>query len=97
MVKMLKKIEAKNAPLSVDDQNKINILLKTYEDGEIKFYTSFSELHGCNMEIKTLEEMEVLLTSDTLEKLKRLGNEFNAKINESLGDKVFISTSNILD
>lgn len=32
------------------------------------------------MEIKTLEEMEVLLTSDTLEKLKRLGNEFNAKI-----------------
>lgn len=49
------------------------------------------------MEIKTLEEMEVLLTSNILEKLKRLGNEFNAKINESLRDKVFISTSNMLN
>ena len=72
MVEMLKKIEAKNTPLSEEDQNKINVLLKTYEDGKIEFYTSFSGLHGRNMEIKTLEEMEVLLTSDSLEKLKRL-------------------------
>lgn len=97
MVKMLKKIEARTAPLNEKDQNKINSLLKTYEKGTIKFYFSYSGLHDANVEIKTLEEMTVILTSDSLENMEKLGEEFDSKIRESLGDKVNISDSNVID
>ena len=97
MVKMLKKIEACNAPLNVDDQNKINKLLKTYKNGKIEFYTSFSGLHGRNLEITTLEEMEVMLTSESLDDLEKLEKEFDSKIKENLGDKVRILNSNIIN
>ncbi len=94
---MLKKIEACNTPLNEEDQNKINILLKTYETGKIEFYTSFLGLQGRNMEITALEEMEVVLTSDSLEDLEKLEKEFDSKIKENLGDKVRISDSNIIN
>ena len=53
MVKMLKKIVV-NKPLNKEDETKINALLKTYETGTIEFYSSFSELHGQNLEITTI-------------------------------------------
>ena len=94
---MLKKIEVVDKPLNKEDERKICALLKTYETGTIEFYTSFSELHGRNLEIKTLEEMEVQLTSDSLENLKQLEKEFDLRIKEEIGDKVKILSSNIIN
>ena len=96
MVKMLKKIVV-DKPLNQEDETKITALLKTYETGTIEFYSSFSELHGQNLEITTLEEMEVQLTSDSLENLEQLEKEFDIRINEEIGDKVKILSSNILN
>ncbi len=95
MVKMLKKIVV-NKPLNKEDETKINALLKTYETGTIEFYSSFSELHGQNLEITTLEEMEVQLTTDSLENLEQIEKEFNIIIREEIGDKVKILSSNII-
>lgn len=95
MVKMLKKIVV-NKPLNKEDETKINALLKTYETGTIEFYSSFSELHGQNLEITALEEMEVQLTSDSLENLEQLEKEFDIRIREEIGDKVKILSSNII-
>lgn len=95
MVKMLKKIVV-NKPLNKEDETKINALLKTYETGTIEFYSSFSELHGQNLEITTLEEMEVQLTTDSLENLEQLEKEFDIRIREEIGDKVKILSSNII-
>lgn len=95
MVKMLKKIVV-NKPLNKEDETKINALLKTYETGTIEFYSSFSELHGQNLEITTLEEMEVQLTTDSLENLEQIEKEFDIRIREELGDKVKILSSNII-
>ena len=95
MVKMLKKIVV-NKPLNKEDETKINALLKTYETGTIEFYTSFSELHGQNLEITTLEEMQVQLTTDSLENLEQLEKEFDIRIREEIGDKVKILSSNII-
>lgn len=81
MVKMLKKIVV-NKPLNKEDETKINALLKTYETGTIEFYSSFSELHGQNLEITTLEEMEVQLTTDSLENLEQIEKEFDIRIRE---------------
>ena len=89
MVKMLKKIVV-NKPLNKEDETKINALLKTYETGTIEFYSSFSELHGQNLEITTLEEMEVQLTTDSLENLEQIEKEFDIRIREEIGDKVKI-------
>lgn len=97
MVKMLKKIEVVNKSLNEEDETKINALLKTYETGTIEFYTSFSELRGRNLEITTLEEMEVQLTNDSLENLEQLEKEFDLKIMEEFGDKVKILSSNIIN
>lgn len=97
MVKMLKKIKVVNKSLNKEDETKINALLKSYETGTIEFYTSFSELHGRNLEITTLEEMEVQLTSDSLENLEQLEKEFDLKIMEEFGDKVKILSSNIIN
>lgn len=95
MVKMLKKIVV-NKPLNKEDETKINALLKTYETGTIEFYSSFSELHGQNLEITTLEEMEVQLTTDSLENLEQIEKEFDIRIREKIGDKVKILSSNII-
>lgn len=95
MVKMLKKIVV-NKPLNKEDETKINALLKTYETGTIEFYSSFSELHGQNLEITTLEEMEVQLTTDSLENLEQIEKEFDIRIKEEIGDKVKILSSNII-
>lgn len=96
MVKMLKKIVV-NKPLNKEDETKINALLKTYETGTIEFYSSFSELHGQNLEITTLEEMEVQLTTDSLENLEQIEKkEFDIRIREEIGDKVKILSSNII-
>lgn len=95
MVKMLKKIVV-NKPLNKEDETKINALLKTYETGTIEFYSSFSELHGQNLEITTLEEMEVQLTTDSLENLEQIEKEFDIRIREENGDKVKILSSNII-
>lgn len=95
MVKMLKKIVV-NKPLNKEDETKINALLKTYETGTIEFYSSFSELHGQNLEITTLEEMEVQLTTDSLENLEQIKKEFDIRIREEIGDKVKILSSNII-
>lgn len=95
MVKMLKKIVV-NKPLNKEDEIKINALLKTYETGTIEFYSSFSELHGQNLEITTLEEMEVQLTTDSLENLEQIEKEFDIRIREEIGDKVKILSSNII-
>lgn len=95
MVKMLKKIIV-NKPLNKEDETKINALLKTYETGTIEFYSSFSELHGQNLEITTLEEMEVQLTTDSLENLEQIEKEFDIRIREEIGDKVKILSSNII-
>lgn len=95
MVKMLKKIVV-NKPLNKEDETKINALLKTYETGTIEFYNSFSELHGQNLEITTLEEMEVQLTTDSLENLEQIEKEFDIRIREEIGDKVKILSSNII-
>lgn len=95
MVKMLKKIVV-NKPLNKEDETKINALLKTYETGTIEFYSSFSELHGQNLEITTLEEMEVQLTTDSLENLEQIEKEFDIRIREEIGDKVKIISSNII-
>ena len=95
MVKMLKKIVV-NKPLNKEDETKINALLKTYETGTIEFYSSFSELHGQNLEITTLEEMEVQLTTDSLENLEQIEKEFDIIIIEEIGDKVKILSSNII-
>ena len=95
MVKMLKKIVV-NKPLNKEDATKINALLKTYETGTIEFYSSFSELHGQNLEITTLEEMEVQLTTDSLENLEQIEKEFDIRIREEIGDKVKILSSNII-
>lgn len=95
MVKMLKKIVV-NKPLNKEDETKINALLKTYEIGTIEFYSSFSELHGQNLEITTLEEMEVQLTTDSLENLEQIEKEFDIRIREEIGDKVKILSSNII-
>lgn len=95
MVKMLKKIVV-NKPLNKEDGTKINALLKTYETGTIEFYSSFSELHGQNLEITTLEEMEVQLTTDSLENLEQIEKEFDIRIREEIGDKVKILSSNII-
>lgn len=95
MVKMLKKIVV-NKPLNKEDETKINALLKTYETGTIEFYSSFSELYGQNLEITTLEEMEVQLTTDSLENLEQIEKEFDIRIREEIGDKVKILSSNII-
>ena len=95
MVKMLKKIVV-NKPLNKEDETKINALLKTYETVTIEFYSSFSELHGQNLEITTLEEMEVQLTTDSLENLEQIEKEFDIRIREEIGDKVKILSSNII-
>ena len=95
MVKMLKKIVV-NKPLNKEDETKINALLKTYETGTIEFYSSFSELHGQNLGITTLEEMEVQLTTDSLENLEQIEKEFDIRIREEIGDKVKILSSNII-
>lgn len=95
MVKMLKKIVV-NKPLNKEDETKINALLKTYETGTIEFYSSFSELHGQNLEITTLEEMEVQITTDSLENLEQIEKEFDIRIREEIGDKVKILSSNII-
>lgn len=95
MVKMLKKIVV-NKPLNKEDETKINALLKTYETGTIEFYSSFSELHGQNLEITTLEEIEVQLTTDSLENLEQIEKEFDIRIREEIGDKVKILSSNII-
>ena len=95
MGKMLKKIVV-NKPLNKEDETKINALLKTYETGTIEFYSSFSELHGQNLEITTLEEMEVQLTTDSLENLEQIEKEFDIRIREEIGDKVKILSSNII-
>lgn len=95
MVKMLKKIVV-NKPLNKEDETKINALLKTYETGTIEFYSSFSELHGQNLEITTLEEMEVQLTTDSLENLEQIEKEFDIRIREEISDKVKILSSNII-
>ena len=95
MVKMLKKIVV-NKPLNKEDETKITALLKTYETGTIEFYSSFSELHGQNLEITTLEEMEVQLTTDSLENLEQIEKEFDIRIREEIGDKVKILSSNII-
>lgn len=95
MVKMLKKIVV-NKPLNKEDETKINALLKTYETGTIEFYSSFSELHGQNLEITTLEEMEVQLTTDSLENLEQIEKEFDIRIRKEIGDKVKILSSNII-
>ena len=95
MVKMLKKIVV-NKPLNKEDETKINALLKTYETGTIEFYSSFSELHGQNLEITTLEEMEVQLTTDSLENLEQIEKEFDIRNREEIGDKVKILSSNII-
>ena len=95
MVKMLKKIVV-NKPLNKEDETKINAWLKTYETGTIEFYSSFSELHGQNLEITTLEEMEVQLTTDSLENLEQIEKEFDIRIREEIGDKVKILSSNII-
>lgn len=95
MVKMLKKIVV-NKPLNKEDETKINALLKTYETGTIEFYSNFSELHGQNLEITTLEEMEVQLTTDSLENLEQIEKEFDIRIREEIGDKVKILSSNII-
>lgn len=95
MVKMLKKIVV-NKPLNKEDETKINALLKTYETGTIEFYSSFSELHGQNLEITTLEEMEAQLTTDSLENLEQIEKEFDIRIREEIGDKVKILSSNII-
>ena len=58
--------------------------------------TSFSELHGQNLEITTLEEMQVQLTTDSLENLEQLEKEFDIRIREEIGDKVKILSSNII-
>lgn len=92
---MLKKIVV-NKPLNKEDATKINALLKTYETGTIEFYSSFSELHGQNLEITTLEEMEVQLTTDSLENLEQIEKEFDIRIREEIGDKVKILSSNII-
>lgn len=96
MVKMLKKIEVVNKPLNKEDETKINELLKTYKTGTIEFYTSFSELGGYNLEIRSLEKMEVQLTSDSIEDLEQLEKYFDLKIKEEIGDKVKILSSNII-
>lgn len=96
MVKMLKKIEVVKKPLNKEDEIKINALLKTYENGTIEFYTSYSELGGRNLEITTLEEMQVQLTSDSLENLEQLEKEFDLTLRKEIGDKVKILSSNII-
>lgn len=96
MVKMLKKIEVVNKPLNKEDETKINELLKTYKTGTIEFYTSFSELGRYNLEIRSLEKMEVQLTSDSIEDLEQLEKYFDLKIKEEIGDKVKILSSNII-
>lgn len=96
MVKMLKKIVVIDKPLNKEDETKINALLKTYETGTIELYTSFSELGGRNLEIITLEEMELQLTSDSLEDLKQLEKEFDLRIMEEIGDKAKILSSNTI-
>ena len=96
MVKMLKKIKVVNKSLNKEDETKINALLKTYEIGTIEFYSSFSELHGRNLDITTVEEIVVQLTSDSLENLEQLEKEFDLKIKEEVGDKVKILSSNML-
>lgn len=96
MVKMLKKIEVVNKSLNKEDETKINALLNTYETGTIEFYSSFSELHGRNLEITSVEEIVVQLTSDSIENLEQLEKEFDLKIKEEVGDKVKILSSNIL-
>lgn len=96
MVKMLKKLNVVNKPLNKEEETKINELLKTYETGTIEFYNSFSELYGQNLEVRILEEMQVQLTSDSLEDLKLLEKEFDLIIKEEIGDKVKILSSNIV-
>ena len=88
MVKMLKKIEVVKKPLNKEDETKIN--------GTIEFYTSYSELGGRNLEITTLEEMQVQLTSDSLENLEQLEKEFDLTLRKEIGDKVKILSSNII-
>lgn len=94
MVKTLKKIEAVKEPLNKSDVSKIYSLFKTYETGTIEFHTGFYGFHSQNDFIETLEEMEVLLTSDSVEDLKQLEKEFEFKIKEKLGDKVKILSTN---
>ena len=94
MVKIIKKIEATNEPLKKEDETKINQLLKTYNTGKVEFYSSFSGMHSQNEIITTIEEMKVLLTSDSVENLEMLEKEFETKLKEKLGDKVRISTTN---
>ena len=94
MVKMIKMIESTNKPLNNEDETKIKLLLKTYNTGKVEFYSSFSGLQGQNEIITTIEEMEVLLTSDSIENLEMLEKEFETKLKEILGDKVRISSTN---
>ena len=96
MVKMLKKIEVVKKPLNKDDETKINELLKTYKLEQQNSILAFSELGGYNLEIRSLEKMEVQLTSDSLEDLEQLEKYFDLKIKEEIGDKVKILSSNII-